>query len=145
MGWTDEQAMNAGLVKDASGNWIQPSRQNRASNGQTTVTVSKAVEIEANLHAEILEFCRVRGWRAHHSRMDRPATCGVGTPDFAIAMPNGVTVWVEAKARTNKPTKEQTGWLAALNILGHVTGVVRNMDEFRAVIKHAEATTTKKG
>ncbi|TXH49971.1 MAG: VRR-NUC domain-containing protein [Desulfurellales bacterium] len=145
MGWTDEQAIKAGLVKDASGKWIQPARQNRAAMGQPTATASKACEIEADLHADILEFCKVRGWRAHHSRMDRPSTCGVGTPDFAIAMPNGVTVWVEAKARTNKLTTEQHAWLAALNILGHVTGVVRNMDEFKAVIEKAESTTTKKG
>lgn len=144
MGWTDEQARNAGMVKDASGNWIQPARKSRVSDSQTNATASKAVEIEADLHEDILEFCKVRGWRAHHSRMDRPATCGVGTPDFAIAMPNGVTVWVEAKARTKKPTEEQLAWLAALNILGHVTGVVRNMDEFRTVIEKAEATTTKK-
>lgn len=136
--------MKVGLVKDASGNWIQPSRQNRSATAMATGTASKAVEIEAELHAEILEFCKVRGWRAHHSRMDSPSTCGVGTPDFAIAMPNGVTVWVEAKARTNKLTTEQHAWLAALNILGHVTGVVRNMDEFKAVIEKAESTTTKK-
>lgn len=141
MGWTADQAKAIGLVQDASGKWMQPVRQARVASGSPhspAPAKAKAVAIEADLHADILQFCTSRGWRAHHSRMDRPSTCGVGTPDFAIAMPNGVTVWVEAKARNNKPTPEQLAWLAALDILGHVTGVVRSMEEFRALIEMAE-------
>ena len=94
---------------------------------------------ESELHQLILDNCRVRGFRVLHARMDRPATCGVGTPDFVIALPGGRTLWVEAKARKGKLTSEQQAWMAALRVLGHRALVVRSFEEFiTAVQMHEE-------
>ena len=90
---------------------------------------------ESGLHDAILGYCRARGWRVHHSRMDRPATCGVGTPDFAIAMPGGRTVWIECKTAKGKVSTEQAAWIADLRKLGHVAHVVRSFTEFLQVVE----------
>lgn len=124
-----------GLVRGVSGEWMQPSKEAPSP----APVVSRAVLREADLHDAILAFCRDMVWPCHHSRMDRPATCGVGTPDFAIAIPGGVTVWVEAKAKGGKLRPEQAAWLAGLRRVGHVAEVVRSMEEFRAVIEKASA------
>lgn len=91
---------------------------------------SKTHETEAQLHQEILEYCRSKGWPVVHSRLDRPATVGVGTPDFTVAMPGGKTIWVEAKTAKGKLRPEQQAWLAALRAKGHRAGVVRHLQEF---------------
>ena len=85
---------------------------------------------EAELHEAILNYCRSKGWRCVHSRMDRPSTSQTGTPDFVVALPCGQTVWVEAKTAKGKLTLEQNAWLAALRALGHKAGVVRSIQEF---------------
>lgn len=137
---TPEQAERMGLVRNSSGDWTQ-GRTGKPALSPASGGRSKAVELEGDLHEDILAYCRARGWRCVHSRMDRPATCEVGTPDFAIVMPDGVTLWVEAKARHGKPTVEQLAWLAALHRLGHVCGVVRSMDEFQELVRTAERRT----
>jgi len=136
---TPEQAEKMGLVRSVSGDWMQPSNVSL----HHAPVVSRAVQRESDLHEEIVAFCRSMVWPCHHSRMDRPATCGVGTPDFAIAIPGGVTVWVEAKAKGGKLRPEQAAWLASLRRVGHVAEVVHSMDEFRSVI--GKAMQTKKG
>lgn len=136
MGFTPEQARGLGLVQDAAGRWRQAPR--------TPVSLPAAgasgssAQREAELHDEILEFCRSRQWPVVHSRMDRPATCGVGTPDFVVALPGGATVWVEAKRAGGKPTTAQLAWLAALGRVGHIAGVVRSLPEFIAIAQLAE-------
>lgn len=92
---------------------------------------------EGALHDAILAECRSRGWPVVHSRMDRPATVQVGTPDFAIALPGGRVVWLEAKTRTGKLTMPQRAWLVALERVGHACAVVRSVDEARAAIRKA--------
>ena len=57
---------------------------------------------EGQLHDEILAWCRAKGFPVVHSRMDRPSTSGIGTPDFVVALPKGQTVWVEAKTAKGK-------------------------------------------
>jgi hypothetical protein len=102
--------------------------------GKSPNWAAKAAEVEADLHAEILDYCRARGWLAVHSRMDVPQTAGIGTPDFVLALPGGRSVWVEAKARRNKPTSEQLAWLAGLRALGHHAHVVWSFEEFLGIV-----------
>ena len=94
----------------------------------------QGVARERDLHAAILGFCRQQGWAVVHSRMDRPATSGIGTPDFVIGLPGGRTLWIEAKSGSKKPTPEQRAWLAMLRRLGHQAVIVRNLDEFLAAL-----------
>lgn len=115
------------------GSYAKPSHFGRI----VSVKPVDAVDKESKLHAQILEECKGRGWPVHHARMDRPATCGVGTPDFAIALPNGRTVWIEAKSKTGKLSREQAAWIAALRRHGHAAEVVRSMSEFIRVTEEA--------
>lgn len=78
---------------------------------------------ERDLHDQVIAYCRAQGWLVHHSRMDRPATCGVGSPDFIIFLPRGRVLCVECKVGKRKPNSEQQAWLAAVRALGHF-GVV---------------------
>ena len=109
--------------------------QARIGCGSATETPKgKPAEIEAELHQEILDYCRGRGWPVVHSRMDRPSHLAIGTPDFVIARGGGMTLWIEAKAKRNKPTMEQRAWLAALKRVGHPAYVVYSFDEFLAIV-----------
>lgn len=95
---------------------------------------TKAAAREADLHDEILAYCRAAGWPVVHSRMDVPQTAGVGTPDFVVALPAGRVVWVEAKAKAGKLRPEQQAWLTALRANGHTAEVVRSFPEFMRVV-----------
>src|SRR5213079_131545 len=63
---------------------------------------SYAVRRERGLHDEIILECNRRGWLTIHSRMDRPSTVQVGSPDFVIIADNRRTFLVEAKSRSGK-------------------------------------------
>jgi len=92
---------------------------------------------ESDLHDQILDECKRRGWYVVHSRMDKATTCGVGTPDFVIAMENGKTLWVEAKSRQGKARPEQFAVAAWLTKLGHTWAIVRSMKDFTRVLSFA--------
>ena len=94
---------------------------------------------EGQLHDEILAWCRSKGFPVVHSRMDRPATSGIGTPDFVVALPKGQTVWVEAKTAKGKLRPEQAAWIAALRHHGHQAHVVRSFAEFLHLTQPPEA------
>lgn len=110
----------------------------RIRSNPSPATTSDAVRIEADLHDAILAHCRARGWPVVHSRMDRPTSCGVGTPDFVVALPGGRTAWVEAKAKGGKLRTEQEAWLAILRHNGHLCGVVRSFSDFVALIQEVK-------
>lgn len=95
---------------------------------------SQAVAREADLHDDILAYCRAKGWPVVHSRMDVPQTAGIGTPDFVVALPGGLTAWVEAKAAAGKVRPEQAAWMAALRAHGHRAEIVRSFPEFLNIV-----------
>lgn len=97
-------------------------------------TPSEAVEIEGKLHDDILDYCRKQGWYVVHSRMDKKTTNALGTPDFIIAMSDGRIVWIEAKAKGRKPTKDQMAACCWLNKLGHCYYIVYSMTQFLIAI-----------
>lgn len=84
---------------------------------------------ERNLHEAIEAELRRRGWYYVHSRMDKRTTTAVGVPDFIAAAPGGRTIWIEAKARNEKPTKEQAAAHCWLRKHGHVVIVARSLEQ----------------
>lgn len=73
----------------------------------------EGVKLEGDLHDKIEEELKLRRIYYVHSRMDKPTTTKLGVTDFIIAMPGGVTLWLEAKRHGAKLTKDQ-------NIVRHI-------------------------
>lgn len=89
---------------------------------------------ERELHDQILDLCRSRGYYVVHARMDMRSTIAVGAPDFVVFLPGGRVLVVEAKTRTGKLSTEQQACCAWLSRLGHVYNVVRSIENFEALL-----------
>lgn len=106
-------------------------------------TPPHAVKRETDLHEQIADECKRRGWLAFHSRMDRRSTSTVGMPDFVILgtwiSDEGTcspSVWcIECKRRLGKLSPAQQATSAWAAKLGHKIHVVRSFSEFLEVIQ----------
>lgn len=103
---------------------------------------SKSEQREVELHEEILDECRSRGWKAFHGSMAHRTHRTVGEPDFIIAIEHGSTLYVEAKTGHGKLSLEQQAVRAHLHKLGHTLHVVRSIHEFRALAEMASDAAT---
>lgn len=92
-------------------------------------------DTESALHDAIMAECKRRGFYVVHSRMDRPSTATVGSPDFIIFTDGGRVVVVEAKRRDGKLRPEQAAAKHWLEKLGHPFHVVRSIEEFHGIIR----------
>lgn len=97
--------------------------------------VDNGCERERDLHEQTVQELRNRRVYFVHSRMDKPATNGAGTPDFIVAMPNGKTLWLELKTATGKLSEEQQVAKHMLENSGHEHHVVRSYKQLLEVIK----------
>lgn len=87
-------------------------------------------EKESELHQQIVEICRARGYLAFHGSMAHQTFRTEGEPDFQICLPNGRFLMVECKTRTGKLSIAQQSihaWAARLN---HKIHTVRSYEEF---------------
>lgn len=94
----------------------------------------ESIANESDLHNEIIELCRSKGWYYVHSRMDRKTTTALGVPDFVIATENGVA-FLECKAKGGKPTPAQLATIAHLKKLNRIAAIVTNMDEVHWMLR----------
>lgn len=99
--------------------------------------VSNECENESQLHEDIIEYCKSKGWYYVHSRMDQRSTNAIGTPDFIIAIDGGKTLWIECKIPGKKATIFQLAALTHLNKLQHKARLVTSMDGFVEAVKQA--------
>ncbi len=90
--------------------------------------------VESDLHDQISNYCRSKGWYYVHSRMDRKSTNGIGTADFLIFMDGGRAVAIEAKRAGRKPTREQLMAQAQLRHLGHTSEIVYSFEQFLTIV-----------
>ena len=95
------------------------------------------VERERDLHDDIDQHCRERGYLVCHSRMDMASTIAVGWPDFVCFMPGMAVVFLECKARGGKPTTGQLAKLAHARKLGFVAEIVDNLEDAVAAMNRA--------
>lgn len=93
----------------------------------------QAVEREKDLHDDIKDECRRRGWIPIFSRMDRKTSNPVGTPDFIIATHDGRTLYCECKSRTGKLSAAQRATIAWLLKNKQIVAVIGSMRDFYAV------------
>ncbi len=95
-----------------------------------TMEARAGVEREADLHDQILEYCKDKGWICVHSRMDQPSTNQVGTVDAIVATDDGRTLWVEMKRPGGKLTPAQHAFIHWLERNHQEVCVVRSLEEF---------------
>lgn len=92
------------------------------------------VEREADLHAQIMDFCRDRRWQFLHGSMAERTHRTEGEPDFVILASGGRVLFVECKSRLGKLSPAQQAFKFAAEINGHTIHVVRSMDEFLKIV-----------
>ena len=124
------------MSNDFSSSWYMRHLAKEASKGRHAqpAGTSDGCSIEADLHQQIKDHCKSKGWKAHYCRMDKPTTCGVGDPDFIIAADKGRTFYIEAKTKTGKLTEAQMAAAAWLRKLGHEYHIVRSYQQFVSVV-----------
>jgi hypothetical protein len=112
--------------------WLEKQRLKRP---ESIIARPSNVALEKDLHALILSYCRDNRIYVVHSRMDKRATNNTGTTDFILAMPQGRTLWIEAKRKGGKLSPEQTITRHVLRALGHQHYVVWNYADFVSIVK----------
>ena len=96
-----------------------------------------AVSREAELHEEVFDECRRRGWIALHGSMAERTCRTLGEPDFVILADGGRVLFVECKSRSGKLSPAQGALKFHAEKLGHAVHVVRSMEEFFVVAKQS--------
>jgi len=85
---------------------------------------------EADLHAQIFDECRRRGWIALHGSMAERTHRTAGEPDFVLIADGGRVLFIECKTRTGKLSMAQQAMIAHAAKLGTTIYVIRSMEEF---------------
>ena len=104
---------------------------------------------EDALQSQIVSFARSnfdrREWRLFHvpnggqrtkAEAGRFVALGVssGVPDLVLVGPEGFVGWIEVKAPKGVTSGPQDDWAEFLSATGHRYGLVRSLDEFRALL-----------
>ena len=85
---------------------------------------------EREIHEQIAAELVLRRWYFVHSQFGKPTTQNAGVPDFIIAAPEGITLWVEVKKKGGKLSEEQNVTRHVLLALDHYFLVVYSLDDF---------------
>jgi hypothetical protein len=98
-------------------------------------TALGSIQKEAELHEQILAYCRSKGWIAYHGRMDQVSHQTIGQPDFIIVAEAPKFYMIECKRPGGKLSTAQLAILAWTKKLGHPYHIVHSMEEFVEVVK----------
>jgi len=128
-------------MKDFDTAWLlsrmQKERIQKCSPNESAIT-SDAVEVESDLHDQIIGECRRRGWPFVHSRMDKATGQAAGIPDFVIATNLPIielrTLWVECKSVKGKQSPAQRGFQMMLEMNAHSYHLICSFSEFLKLI-----------
>ena len=85
---------------------------------------------EAKLRADVIRYCRERGWLVFSGTTASATGRTVGEPDLCICAELGLTYFVELKSVTGKLRPEQAAVGAWLKKLGHKWLLIRSLEEF---------------
>jgi hypothetical protein len=100
---------------------------------QAIVEVEQAKEKpkrESELHRQITQEIRRRGWIACHGAMHKSTKRTLGEPDYHCLAPHGRHFMVEVKTPNGKLSDDQQRFIAQADQLGHPVYVVRSLVEF---------------
>jgi hypothetical protein len=106
-------------------------RQLEARRGKKTDAFE---DLESDLHGQILDYCKLRGWYVVHSRMDKQSRTAPGVPDMIIAG-MGTVFWVECKRKGQKLRVEQQAAKIMLEKNEQRYGVVTTFEEFLEFVR----------
>jgi Holliday junction resolvase-like predicted endonuclease len=95
------------------------------------------VEVESDLHAQIFDYVRSKGWIAFHGSMAERTHRTEGEPDFIILADGGKMIMVECKSRSGKLSNAQQAIAVHAEKLGHRVYMVRSLQEFLGAVNHA--------
>lgn len=119
-------------------------RENRIETDFATVVLSGKTEVlpmfepcrdESDLHRDILDACKRRGWIALHGSMAQATARTPGEWDFVILADRGRVFLIECKSATGKLSPEQYAMHHWASNLGHSPAVVRSLEEFEAMVR----------
>lgn len=99
---------------------------------------SDAVEDESQLHEQIMDFCRARGWIYFHGSTAHRAMRTIGEPDFTILADEGRTFFFECKSKAGKLSPQQQAVIAWAEKLGHRVHVVYSIGQFADMIEQSK-------
>lgn len=105
--------------------------------GAAPIPAGEGVDKESDLHDQIYDWCRAKGFIALHSSMAERTTRNKGEWDYTIigSIEEIPKVWfVECKSKDGKLTMEQHAMITHAESHGHKVHVVRSMEEFIKVI-----------
>lgn len=131
--WTDES------VAEHNRRVAEGFRRNRELAGHLPITEQTVGEscvsdmAERELHCQIIQELKLRGWLYFHGSTAHKTSRTIGEPDFQVYAPDGRQFCVECKSKDGKLSIAQQAvqrWLAKL---GHETYVIRTIDEFRQI------------
>lgn len=92
------------------------------------------VSKEAELHRQILDECKRRGWIAFHGSMAHRTFRTPGEPDLLLLLPKGRFLMVELKTKTGKLSPDQQAIHAWAAQLDHTVHILRSMEEFLKLV-----------
>lgn len=108
-----------------------------------TPAPATAVNDEGELHNEIFDYCRSKGWIPLHGSMAARTHRTEGEWDFTIVADNKRVFFIECKKKGGKVTTEQAGLIMQAARLGHTVYVVYSMDDFFKAIGKEELKVMK--
>lgn len=99
-------------------------------NGVRVPALPVPSESECDLHNDIIDYCKSKGWQYLHGSMAERTHRTLGEPDFIILAHGSQLRMVECKSKSGKLSLDQQGFIAHAAKNGHVVHVVRSMEEF---------------
>lgn len=100
----------------------------------TEQPIGQPVTVEKDLHNDIIQECRKRGWIALHGRMDASSGRTLGEFDFVIIAEHPKIYFVECKTMKGKLSPDQLAMHAWAAKLGWSPHVIRSMDAFLSLL-----------
>jgi hypothetical protein len=103
-------------------------------NRADVVLVGDAPKNERDLHSQIFDECRRRGWIALHGSMSERTHRTLGEWDFTIISDNSRVFFIELKSASGKLKREQEALIAWAKKLGHTVHIVRSFQQFIQIV-----------
>ena len=96
------------------------------------------VDRESDLHYEIMEDCKHKGWLALHGSMAHRTRRPPGEFDLIVICEYPRILLVECKTKTGKLSPEQQAIFAHVRCLGWEPHIVRSMDDWQVLIERTK-------